>query len=568
MLGRESPQCSFLDAAFSAERLLEPGSFYELLYRHGPRLFSDDDFVDCYDPTTGRPSVPPGRMMKLFLLQSYEDLSDRQALERMAFDLRWKAVLGMGVDEPAVGQATLVEFRARLQLHAKLEEAFRRFVARAVEAEIIEREAVQILDSTAIWGRGAVQDTYNLIGGAVRKLLGAVARRRRQRPGHVAEALGLVLTAPAEAGSLKGQAGIDWTAPEERRAFLNSVVEEARALLAEAGTPEAERDEEQDPEVAEAAALLRRVLCQDLEPVPVAEQDDGDREGPSGPSSPDQLVLAPGTEVQIRQGVAKDRIVSVSDPEMRHGHKSQKSRWEGYKAHVSVEASSGFATAVEVSPANVQDAEAAPQLIRAQKEVGFKPSAQVGDMAYSEAELRVEAERAGTKIVARVPRSRPAGGRFGKADFQLDPEARVVRCPAGHTAQHFVARSGGGGSFFFDGALCASCGLRKRCTGKDPETMGRTGRGRSIALHPLEAVLQQARAEEDEPETQELLRLRPIAERTLAHLVRRGLRKARYFGTVKVRFQAQAIALVVNLAHLSRLFQVQPQLEAAWAIAR
>jgi len=61
--------------------------------------------VDCYDLTTGRPSVPPSRMFKLVLLQAYEDLSGRKAIERMAFDLRWKAVLGLEVHDRPVGQA-------------------------------------------------------------------------------------------------------------------------------------------------------------------------------------------------------------------------------------------------------------------------------------------------------------------------------------------------------------------------------------------------------------------------------------------------------------------------------
>lgn len=566
MLGRESPQYSFLDASFSVERLLEPGSFYELLYQQAQRLFSDDDFLECYDPTTGRPSVPPSRMMKLLLLQTYEGLSDRQALERMAFDLRWKAVLGMAVDEPPVGQATLVEFRARLQLHDKMEEAFRRFVVRALEAGIIDPEAVQILDSTAIWGRGAVEDTYNLIGSAVGKLLGAVARRRRQSKAALAQAVGLVLTAPAESGSLKGRAGIDWASPQERRSFLNRVVEEARTLLAQVGA-----EEKEEAEVAEAAALLRRVLAQDLEPVSPAEEEAGERDddqGSSHPSSPEQQVLVPGTEVQIRRGVAKDRIVSVGDPEMRHGHKSSHRTWEGYKAHVSAEAGHGFTTAVEVTPANVRDAQAAPELIRAQKEAGLESPAQVGDMAYSDAELRRQAERQGTKIVARVPPRRPAGGRFSKAEFRIDPEARTATCPAAHTTRRFVARPRGGGEFFFEGALCASCALRDRCTSKDPEQMRHSSRGRTIIVHRLESVLQQARADEHTSQTQALLALRPIAERSLAHLVARGLRRARYFGTAKVEFQALAIALAVNLARLGKLLWLQPELEAAWAMAR
>ena len=117
MLGRESSQCSFLDAAWSVESLLKRDDFYGTLYREGGRLYSDDFFAECYMLDNGRPSVPPSRMMKLVLLQHWEGLSERQTLERMTIDLRWKAVLGMEVGEPAVAQSTLAEFRARLQLH-------------------------------------------------------------------------------------------------------------------------------------------------------------------------------------------------------------------------------------------------------------------------------------------------------------------------------------------------------------------------------------------------------------------------------------------------------------------
>jgi transposase len=312
MLGLESGQRSFFDAGLAVEGLLEAGSFYEVLYRLGPKLLSDEDFADCYDVTTGRPSVPPSRMFKLVLLQAYEDLSDRKAIERMAFDLRWKAVLGLEVHDRPVGQATLVEFRARVQLHEKMEEAFGRFVDGLLEAGVISADGVQLVDSSAIWGRGAVEDTYNLIGSAVRKLLGVTARRRSRTPEEMAGELGLVLTAPQESGSLKGRAEIDWSDPEERRALLNELVQEARQVLA-AGSRE---DVEADPAVVEAAALLRRILVQDLAPVP-----DPDEEDDPPDDDPGQAVLELDQEVEIRQGVARDRVVSVGDPEMRHARR-------------------------------------------------------------------------------------------------------------------------------------------------------------------------------------------------------------------------------------------------------
>lgn len=549
MLGRESEQKSFFDASLAVEDMLEPDSFYEVLHRHGPRLLSDDDFLDCYDVTTGRPSVPPSRMFKLLLLQIYEDLSDRQALERMAFDLRWKAVLGLEVQDRAVGQSTLVEFRARLQLHEKMEEAFERFLSHAAEVGLVSPDEVQVMDSSAIWGRGAVEDTYNLIGSAVRKLLGATARGRGTTADALAGEIGLVLTLPVQEESLKGRAGIDWSSPEERRAFLNDVVQEARLLLREV-----EAEGSKKPEVAEAADLLRRILLQDLETV---EPSDASESRPDSCDDPDQGVLSLDAEVQVRRGVARDRIVSVGDPEMRHGHKSQNRRWDGYKAHLSVTAESEFVTAVHVTPANVHDGRAGPELIEAQKRHDFCPPAFVGDMAYSTAELRQWAKEAGTEIVAQVPPTSSPAGCFSKDAFTIDLDEGTVTCPAGQTTQRFHRRAAGGGMFYFDGAACARCPLREHCTRRTPETMRRTGKGRCITVHPLEPVLQQAREAESSSRIQQLLRLRPVVERRVGHLMRGGLRQARYRGAAKTQFQALATALVLNLARFGRL---QPRL--------
>jgi len=551
MLGREGEQRSFFDAGFAVEGLLEPGSFYEALHRLGPRLVTDEDFVDCYDTTTGRPSVPPGRMFKLLLLQGYEGLSDRQTIERMAFDLRWKAALGLEVHDRAVAQSTLVEFRARVQVHGTMEQAFGRLTQGLLDAGIIEADAVQVLDSTAIWGRGAVEDSYNLIGSAVRKLLGVTSRRRGRAAGDLAEELGLVMTAPAEGGSLKGRADIDWEDEEQRRAFLNRLVGEARLLLGALSD-----DEIADAEVAEAAGLLRRVLLQDLELVG-DEADDAKRQGPD--EAEEQAVLSLDTEVDIRQGVAKDRVVSAGDPEMRRGHKSRSQSWDGYKAHVSVEAEQGFITAVEVTSANVHDAAAAPELIERQKRQGLNPTAQVGDMAYSAADLRQWASEQGTEIVARVPPARGMGGCYGKDDFEIDLDDESVRCPAGHTTRRSSKGSGGRRVFVFDGAICAGCPLRIECTRKDPEAMRETGRGRSISWHALEPVLQAARKAEQTERVQELLARRWLVEQSIARLMRRGLRQARYKGTHKIRFQAITAALVTNLVRLIGLSVLTPQ---------
>jgi transposase len=556
MLGRESPQRSLFGAHLSVEHLLSPGSFYEVLYREADQLLRDEDFAACYDPTTGRPSVPPSRMATLLLLQSYEDLSDRAALERMTFDLRWKAVLGMEAGEPAVGQSTLVDFRARLQLHQQMRVLFDRFLSLALEAGLIRPEAVQAIDATAIWGRGAVEDTYDLLGSGMRKLLRATARRRGQNAAALAAELQLVLADPADTKSLKGRAEIDWDDAESRRAFLNRVVEEARHLL-QATT----QDQEADPAVAEAALLLRRLLLQDLEPLssPAAAAASAAAEDPSGASSPAATGAAPaepvleaGTEVQIRRGVAEDRVVSVHDPEMRVGHKSERTTWEGYKLHASAEVEHEFLTGIALSNANAYDGDFAPQLLRSQQAIGLCPAAMAGDHAYSKAEARQEVAALGSELVARVPRSSGVAGLFSKEAFHIDLEAGSVTCPGGVTTRRFH-RQNQGRSFRFPGAACARCPLREQCTSRTPQAMQQSGIGRTVWVHPLEALLQAARAAESSPRVHALLTQRPVAERRLAHLMGRGLRQARYRGREKTEFQALCTALVVNLRRLGTL---------------
>lgn len=565
MLGRESRQRSLFGAGLSVEPLLTPGSFYEVLYRDVDRLIRDEDFAACYDNTTGRPSVPPSRMAKLLLLQTYEDLSDRAALDRMAFDLRWKAILGMEVGEGPVGQATLVEFRARLQLHGKLRAVFDRFLALALQSGLIRADTVQVIDSTAIWGRGAVEDTYNLLGAGIRKLLGATAWRRRTTAGAIARELLLVLSDPDDARSLKGRAGIRWEVASERRAFLTRVVEEARQLLT--ATTD---DQQADPEVAAAAALLRRIVVQDVERAvePAAAEPPGpvpnaiNSTGATDRAAAD--VLTPGTPVQLRQGVAPDRVVSVGDPEMRVGHKSERHAWEGYKVHVSVETGMEFITAIAVSGPTVYDGALAAPLLEAQRTAGLQPAALIGDQAYSKAEVRVAVAGLNSELIARVPRVTGVHGCFSKDAFLIDLATPSVTCPAG-VVTHDIRPHRRGSRAVFAGAVCAACGLRAKCTPRDPEGMRREGRGRIVDLHRLEAVFQAARAALITPRVQALLALRPTVERRLAHLMRAGLRQARYVGRAKVETQAVATALAVNLRRLGTIFALAPPARLRWA---
>ena len=80
-----------------------------------------------------------------------------------------------------------------------------------------------------------------------------------------------------------------------------------------------------------------------------------------------QLLLQDVTrtegDIRARDGVSKDRILSVHDPEMRHGHKSSRKRFDGHKSAVVVDTDSQVITAVEVLPGNAWDSAGALELV-------------------------------------------------------------------------------------------------------------------------------------------------------------------------------------------------------------
>jgi hypothetical protein len=319
--------------------------------------------------------------------------------------------------------------------------------------------------------------------------------------------------------SLKGTAEIDWTDASERRRFLGEIVSDADRLLEQArqARTELEAGSSEDAMLVEAAGLLSRVLAQDVE------------RRADGPALP--------------EGVAKDRLVSVHDPEMRHGRKSASKRFDGHKAAVAVDADEQLITAVTVLPGNAQDRERALDLVaESEANTGCAVAETLADGAYGDGETRQAFADAGRQLVAKVP-AEQNGGRFTKGDFTLDLEAGTCTCPGGQQSRDFRPRPGGGGLFRFAPDVCAACPLRVQCL--------KGSGGRSVRIHPQEGLLQAARAEQAGPAGRDLRTRRQAVEHRIARLVQLGIRQARYLGRTKTLFQLLMAAAVANLTLLA-----------------
>jgi IS5 family transposase len=505
MLGRESGQTSLAEAYLwsgKREPLIEPGSFYDRFAKIRPELLRDEDFEHWYAAGQGRPSVPPARVAGAYLLALREGCSDREAEQRMRYDLRWKWALNLGLDDHGCDHTTICVFRGRLLAHEEEGRLFRDLVRRAAGAGLLPKRAVQVMDSSPMLGAAAVQDTYKLLRTALHKVVKA---HEKDLPAELRPRLNRYLKT--------GKPDIDWEDAKARKQELNQLVGDAELALKELPR------EQEGPTAQASRELLARVAHQDVEP-----------DGEGG--------------VKIREGVASDRVVSTVDPEIRHGRKSSVGRWDGSKKHLSVEPETELITAVEVTPANDPDGPVAMELLNQQAEVGLAPAEVVADMQYAAGDLRAQAEALGegTTIVTKAAAVADTGY-LNKSEFRVDLEACTVTCPVGAMARFPRFRPGHSTEAVFAAATCAACPLVARCVQKP-------GKGRTINIHPHEDQLQAARERRSRPDFPGLMRKRPTVERKQAHWNHRAGARSRYFGQRKTRLQAFWSAAVVNLERL------------------
>ena len=535
MLGKRSDQKGLWEADRLYLDYVGKETFYGLLASLRGQLFSDDDFAEIYCPDNGRDSVPPSLLATALLLQTYDKVSDVEAKARADFDIRWKVALGIEIEDRPFAKSTLQMFRAQLILHDKVREVFESSLRLARQSGYLKKRGMRVaLDTTYILGRGAVKDTYNLLADGIVKLLRALAAVANIAVEEWAEVQGYERYFGS---SIKGEAAIDWSDRKARAALLGEIVADADRLLELARQAWVELPEEsaQRQSIVDGAELLGQLLLQDV------ERKSGDA---------DAHADAADDGVSLRDGVSKDRMPSVHDPELRHGHKSSRRRFNGHKAAIVVDTDSQLITAVDVLPGNAPDNLGALELVgQSEASTGSVVDEAMGDAAYGDGGTRQTFADAGRRLVAKAP-GRPDRRHFPKHDFHLDLAAGSCTCPAGQVTHAIVPagkRTDGAGrvyrlqAFQFAGAVCGVCPLRSQCIA----AQGR--QGRRVLIHPQEAMLQQARALQQSADYDEYRARRVVVEHRLARLVQLGIRQARYFGRVKTKFQLYLAATVANL---------------------
>jgi transposase len=451
------------DTARIARAAFRRGNPYVLLRDRLGAVFADADFADLY-PALGQPAYAPWRLALVTLLQFREGLSDRQAAEAVRGRIDWKYLLALDLADAGFDHSVLCEFRARLLEHGARERLLGRVLDAAREGGLLKARGRQRTDSTHVLAAVRDLNRVELLAETLRAALNEVA---------AATPDWLHALAPPEWYERYGRRIEDMRLPEtgpKRDAYVARVGADGYRLLGALAGPDA------PPEAARlpAVAVLRRVWTRHFE------------RGEPGPG--EGGASGGGGDARLRPAQGRgpgDRVESPYDTDARFRAKGG-TRWTGYMVHLTESCDPGAPRLVlhaDTTPANVHEAPRTGPIHDALAAKGLAPSEHLVDSAYVSADhLTAARERYGIDLVGpgrpNLSWQNRAEGAFGAADFAVDWDGRVVRCPEGKVSAGWFEKAGGPGQrgsvrVQFRAADCRDCPSRARCTRSHSEYQGR-----------------------------------------------------------------------------------------------
>lgn len=599
----------------------EAGSLYDVLERYGELIIRRQDWPEASDAQGGTWAYCPVMMSKLVVMQRAGGWSDRETVHRATYDLSVKACLGLGVEQKGPSQSTLCRHREAMQSR-ELHEVYQlRFVRLLKTLELVDKQEAVMVDSVPVAGAGQVLDSYNLLAAGIRRTLRQVAEHQGQSPKEVARRLGLL---DYDHRGIKGKLAVDWDSEEGPRQMLARLVADAVRLgaevqrLLEVATPgteqgaapassqgeqSAKQAEPEPQEVAASDAAQESAPTDDPRPVDGTSDAAGGTQAGAGatsasPGTTGSPAALSGAE-QLRQGAADllsviahdvefgpegeikglleraagDRIISMTDPQMRHGRKSASVLIAGYKAQVVASLLYGFILMVKVFRANQHDGQNLPQILDGLRAMGLWPRKLIGDHAYGTLANHVEVQRRNAQdlihpqeLVARMARPHN-GGRFTKDQFEVDFLRRSLKCPAGQEClmTRWASRDGERGwEFEFPQVMCDACPQRAQCINPKAKGVGRT----VFLVEQKERLIRAHLLRRQELDFIAILAERPAVERVIAGLAQCGGKTARRMGQDNVSFDETLSALAYNLRRLGSVLVKQPEVAARLASVR
>jgi transposase len=457
-----------------------------------------------YHATAGRPADDPVLLLKLGFLQTQYRLSDREVCTQAQVNVAFRLFLQLGLTASLPHPSLLTVFRARLGGEV-YEQIFDGVVAQARAAGLV-KDRLRLKDATHIIANIAIPSTIRLVAQTRQRLLDA-AEPFAAEPVAAERAHALAIrTASADLS--------DEERLLQRVAHLRQIVGWADLLSAEL-----------EP-MPEPAPIQRRTFADTLA---LAHHILADRDDPDG----------------------GDHVVSVHDPDARRGMHG--GFFTGYLLDVAMDADSQIITALDVLPANGDEAADASALIRHEETIHGND---VQTLSIDKAGFRGEMLREwhdpeGLNLEVVVPPIRETPTvLFTAGDFVYDAAQGTLTCPGDKTtARRIRNRVDTGWKYSFRRSDCATCALYAHCLARLPKATGR-----QVVINDYAAEYAAARDYATSEAYRQIRREHPAIERKLADVVRRHAgRWARYRGRARVRIQYLLTGLVVNIKRMVHL---------------
>ena len=199
---------------------IRKAKLFVFLRQHRHELLDEafqQELASLYRPVErGQPPVAPALLALALILEAYTGVSDDEVIEATVMDRRWQLVLDcLDTEQAPFSKGTLVAFRQRL-IEGQMD---RRLIERTIEIASQSqgfgpRALRAALDSSPLWGAGRVEDTCNLMGQALKKVMRVVADQRGWELAEVAREAGAELLCGT---SLKAALDRDWDLPDTER---------------------------------------------------------------------------------------------------------------------------------------------------------------------------------------------------------------------------------------------------------------------------------------------------------------------------------------------------------------
>src|SRR5437588_3496104 len=206
---------------------IRKAKLFVFLRKHRHELLDEafqKELANLYRPAErGQPPIAPALLALALILEAYTGVSDDEVIEATVMDRRWQLVLDcLDTDQAPFSKGTLVAFRQRL-IEAQMD---RRLIERTIEmanhGQAFGARALRAaLDSSPLWGAGRVEDTYNLVGHGLRKVMRVVADQQGRELAEVAKEAGAEIVCGT---SLKAALDRDWDQPGQREEALEVVL--------------------------------------------------------------------------------------------------------------------------------------------------------------------------------------------------------------------------------------------------------------------------------------------------------------------------------------------------------